>query len=82
MGRMLAATALVASTTVAFAQSGGWYVLHSSDRQCYVSNQIIRGMGKLGGPYASKASATAAKERMAVCDKVNTDPSPGDSGSA
>jgi hypothetical protein len=81
MGRMLAAAALVASTTLAFAQSGSWYVLHASDRQCYVSNQIIRGMGKLGGPYSSKASATAAKERFAVCDKVNTDPSPGTSRS-
>jgi hypothetical protein len=77
---MLAAALLAASMTSASAQTG-WYVLHASDRQCYVSNQVIRGMGKLGGPYDSKASATAAKERMAVCDKVNTDPSPGDDGS-
>jgi hypothetical protein len=81
-GWLVAAAALVALTTAALAQSGGWYVLYSADRQCSVTNQIIRGMGKLGGPYGSKAAATAAKERMAVCDKVNTDPSPGDSGSA
>ena len=75
---LIAAAVLAASTTVALAQ---WYVLYSADRQCSVTNQIIRGWGKLGGPYGSQAAATAAKERMAVCDKVNTDPSPGDSGS-
>ena len=76
---VIAAAALAASTTVANAQ---WYVLYSADRQCSVTNQIIRGWGKLGGPYGSKASAAAAKERIAVCDKVNTDPSPGDGGAA
>jgi hypothetical protein len=79
MGRIAVAAVLAATTTPVLAQSGGWYVFHAGDRQCYVSNQIIPGMGKLGGPYDSRASATAAKERLAVCDKVNTDLSPGDS---
>jgi hypothetical protein len=78
---MITLLSLGVAPTVATAQSGSWYVFLGGDRQCYVSNEIIRGMGKLGGPHDTRASATAAKERMAVCDKVNTDPSPGDSGS-
>ena len=82
IARLSVAAAMLAAPTFALAQSGSWYVLLSGDRQCYVSNTNIRGMGKLGGPYNSRASATAAKERMPACDKVNTDPSPGDSGPA
>ena len=80
IARLIVAAAMVAAPTLAFAQS--WYVLRGADRQCYVSNQLIRGYGKMGGPYGSKASANAAKERIPACDKVNTDPSPGDSGAA
>jgi hypothetical protein len=80
IARLIITAAMLATPTLALAQS--WYVLRGADRQCYVSDQLIRGYGKLGGPYGSKTSANAAKERFPACDKVNTDPSPGDSGSA
>jgi hypothetical protein len=64
------------------AASADWYVVAGEDRSCEVADQVVRGFGKLAGPYATEEEALAEKGRIAQCEQANTDPDPDEDGPA
>ena len=66
------AALLTVASTVAFAQSGPWYVVHSDTSQaCFAMHRISNGGEEqtIGGPYASQAAALAAVGRTSACSR-------------
>jgi hypothetical protein len=82
IARTLTLAALIAASTVTIAHAEEWFVVAAENETCEVVDTVLPGFGKLAGPYATEAEAEAELNRIARCDKVNTDPDPDEDGPA
>jgi len=80
--RFIIAAALFTTSLTGVAHADEWFVVAGEDRSCEVVDEVLRGFGKLAGPYATEAEAIAEKGRIAQCEQANTDPDPDEDGPA
>jgi hypothetical protein len=80
--RLAVAVALLSALPVVSEQAAEWFVVAGEDRSCEVVDEVVRGFGKLAGPYATEEEALAEKGRIAQCEQANTDPDPDEDGPA
>lgn len=80
--RTLTLAAVMAVSAVTIAHAAEWFVVAGENETCDVADTVLPGFGKLAGPYATEQEAEAEMNKIARCDKVNTDPDPDEDGPA
>ena len=80
--KSLVGMAFFVSSMTGMAHAAEWFVVAGENETCDVADAVEPGFGKLAGPYATEQEAEAEMNKIARCDKVNTDPDPDEDGPA
>ena len=80
--KALTVATLIVGSTAGIAQADEWFVVAGENETCDVVDMVLPGYGKLAGPYATQEEAMSEMNRIARCDRVNTDPDPDEDGPA